>query len=373
MAAIFLVVAIIVGVTAVFRGGFVPSSAQSERLLGVTASADRAVSWTPRVRIDDREHIGRTSVYTIVQHPREEGTWYLGTRDAGMYITTDEGATWRRFEARNGPSARVHVNQIAFSPHSPEVLFLATFEERGALLRSLDGGATFTEVYRTGKETSITVIRFDPSSPERVYVTTGDGTILRSDDGGTFWHHVHRLQGRVLDFAANPVNATELFAVVERRGLVRSRDGGNTWETPGRGFFFSGGSGIGRSGSAGGVRTTPSPTLQNFSRSTEGRAIVIDRNNPSHLYYAGAHGLIESFDGGETWVRTGFIEPLTVFMVMQDPVDAHTLYASADNLLYQSRNRGQSWAVTGLRTNHRVVALGINRFNTQELFAGLSE
>lgn len=93
-------------------------------------------------------------------------------------------------------------------------------------------------------------------------------------------------------------------------------------------------------------------------------AIQVDPKNRNHLYIGTGHwgfnraygqGVMESFDGGQTWSATGLnSSTLTAGFLVQDlvmhPVNSDTLYATVNtefNLkgyIYRSFNKGKDWA-----------------------------
>ena len=90
-----------------------------------------------------------------------------------------------------------------------------------------------------------TGIAIDPANTDIVYVTTDNGGIVKTTDGGNAWFSINNNLGNGLldDIEMDPLNAQVLYVVAEvysqrpswsddpvNGELYRTRDGGQTWE-----------------------------------------------------------------------------------------------------------------------------------------------
>ncbi|MEW6754219.1 MAG: leucine-rich repeat domain-containing protein [Candidatus Latescibacterota bacterium] len=70
-----------------------------------------------------------------------------------------------------------------------------------------------------------------PGDPHRLYAAAGGNGIWVSRDGGTDWQISGLFSGHVLDIATDPGGPDVVYASIAfGAGLLRSRDGGRTWE-----------------------------------------------------------------------------------------------------------------------------------------------
>ena len=201
---------------------------------------------------------------------------------------------------------------LAFSPTEADVVF---FGHHNGLLRSTDGGRTWQPlVERRGFDAmALAVSRTDPG---RLYLA-GHDVFQVSTDGGATWRAVqHTLPGTDIHaFALSPDDPTRLFAFIVGHGVVRSSDGGRTWERlPGQ--------------------LPPDVT-----------ALASAGGQPETLYVASAgSGLLRSTDGGATWLQpTGDGAYRTILALAVDPVARQTVYAGAEGGLYKSTDGGATW------------------------------
>jgi photosystem II stability/assembly factor-like uncharacterized protein len=74
------------------------------------------------------------------------------------------------------------VNGFAVDPTNAKVMHVAM---RDGLFRSMDGGESWKSVGKNLK--NLAAVAVNPKRPSEVYVSTMEGKILRSVDGGTTW------------------------------------------------------------------------------------------------------------------------------------------------------------------------------------------
>lgn len=161
-------------------------------------------------------------------------------------------------------------------------------------------------------------------------------------------YHRIPVPGQIVASAAAPNNVLALFGVTSwgspSVSIVRSTDGGNTFESPGARARAAA-----LAAAAGG-----------FGRRdrTDYTGLVIDPNNPQYVYASSPRGFFRSADGGGEWQQsnTGLRIPVVqkVFAPRQIP---GTIFASTPAGFVMSANRGESWQRPLLILNGR----GVNR------------
>lgn len=136
------------------------------------------------------------------QDPVHRATVYAGTTE-GLYKTTDGGRTFKRM---TGPE--MIVNDVLVDPSNPERVLLAT--DRGGVLASGDGGATFAQENRGISERKVGALLVDRAHPGRLFAGVVNdktfGSVFVSDDAGVQWKQVAEgLEGRdVFALAQSP-------------------------------------------------------------------------------------------------------------------------------------------------------------------------
>ncbi len=155
----------------------------------------------------------------------------------------------KRLEWRSvGPANNAgRISVVTGVPGDPLTYYVAG--ANGAIIKTTNGGTTFTPIFDDQSSGSIGAIAVAPSDPNIVYVGTGEGNprnnasvgdgMYKSVDGGAHWTHVglpksDKIARLIID-ARNPdlVYACVLgreWGPSEERGVFRTRDGGMTWK-----------------------------------------------------------------------------------------------------------------------------------------------
>ncbi|HJW14444.1 MAG TPA: hypothetical protein VJ776_07100, partial [Thermoanaerobaculia bacterium] len=100
--------------------------------------------------------------------------------------------------------------------------------------KSTDGGASWSPASSglpsTGVALTVSVSKLvlDAKSPGTVYAATQTG-LFRTRDGGASWS-VTGLLSRVKDVAIDPWDSNVLYSATDGGGVLRSLDGGLTWQ-----------------------------------------------------------------------------------------------------------------------------------------------
>jgi hypothetical protein len=176
-------------------GGASGSSGQSTQNLtilpnGIYKSLDSGATWAILTGGLPTTNAGRINLAISKSSP---GTVYAAIQDAldkvgtdgalqGFYMTADGGATWTKQTATLagggsmcGSGAQCWYDMsIAVDPTTPTTVYFGGF----SFYRSLDGGATFTDI-GTAIHVDQHAIAFDPTSPTTVYAGS-DGGIFKT-------------------------------------------------------------------------------------------------------------------------------------------------------------------------------------------------
>ncbi|MDB5699523.1 MAG: hypothetical protein JWN69_2327 [Alphaproteobacteria bacterium] len=230
---------------------------------GLHRSLDGGQSWQRR-----GEEIEAQNIFTLGWDQKASPlTLFAGTEPPYLYRSRDYGESWQELSGlRDVPSRAkwnfpapphiAHVKHVTTDPRDSNVLYVCV--EQGALLKSVDGGASFFELdfqdenYIHNKDTHRIV--FDPDDPDRIYVDGGDG-IAVSENAGRTWRRIADREMRVGypdQLYVSPEPDRTLYVagggappnVWRQTGdalstILRSRDGGRTWEQFGEGLPHS--------------------------------------------------------------------------------------------------------------------------------------
>ncbi|HVS20077.1 MAG TPA: hypothetical protein VMT18_15845 [Planctomycetota bacterium] len=154
-------------------------------------------------------------IRTILTHPTQPATLWIGSVGGGIWKSTDGGSSW---SPADDFMTSLAVTSLVMKPGDPTVLYAATGEGFGnidalpgaGIFKSTDGGATWSQLSATAPSSASSPWRFVtrlavvPSAPERIFATLGDGTVVLSTNEGVNWPPV-LLTGEVaLDVKVHP-------------------------------------------------------------------------------------------------------------------------------------------------------------------------
>ncbi|MDN5202558.1 T9SS type A sorting domain-containing protein [Fulvivirgaceae bacterium BMA10] len=200
---------------------------------------------------------GRTRSLLVLPGDASKNTWLAGAVGGGIWKTTDGGQTWVN-KSSDFPS--LSITTLAMSDTDPAIIYAGTGEHIASagtaiigdgIFKSDDAGETWTQLASTAKNPnfrSVNRIVIDPQKPDTLVVCASENTwdasdrsvILRSVDGGVTWDEVYESVNAISQIVTTPGNFNIQFAAVNGVGALKSTDGGVTWELSNSGMQVTG-------------------------------------------------------------------------------------------------------------------------------------
>ena len=291
-------------------------------------------------------------VHAILTDPRRPDRVMAATQ-SGVFLSDNRGEEWRALPA---PKPELAVWSLHRRPDEPDAI-LAGYEPAGLCL-SRDDGKSWTRIELAAAFPHVTVA---PELPKRItgvaagsgrseiYLSLEVGGLLRSLDGGKSWEaaidglYVSEDAVDLHGVVVSPANPDEV-TVTARVGTFRSDDCGRHW------------------------RKLPVPALR--EKGSYCRAIAYAPGRPRTLYLGAGNdfdgdkgALFISRDDGETWTAADLPGPLksTVFAIATNPRLPDEVHCATKNGgIFSSRDGGLSWTYAPLpRGAGHVFALGL--------------
>jgi len=177
-------------------------------------SNDQGSSWTA---IGQGLGLGpSTAISAFAADPKTPNVYYAVTGPAGFYRTTDGGDNWTRLAntVLPGTATALAVDHLSSS------IYAGIVDPTGGgtlgLLKSVDGGSTFQQIYGIGGG----AFALDPVRPNQVYLATSAGgvpDVLVSADGGATWASMGLPQS-ITGLAVDPLGRF-LYAAAPNAGV----------------------------------------------------------------------------------------------------------------------------------------------------------
>ncbi|MBA2285709.1 MAG: glycosyl hydrolase [Ktedonobacteraceae bacterium] len=259
--------------------------------------------------------------YCVAHDPHMSDRLYCGTFGKGLWVSDDGGGNWRPAGQGGEGIGHAEVMSVAVSPVEREgkygLVWVGT--EPSALYRSEDGGESWQE---------LRALQDMPSKPNWSFPPR------------PYTHHVRWIE-------PDPVQPGRLYVAIEQGGIMRTLDGGQTWEDHKAGAQIDGH-----------TLATHKRTPGRVYEAAGGDGLILGKDEKGRQFPVLTRGgYAESHDGGVTWETQtrGLEQHHYLWSIAVDPADPDTIVASAaigpnqahfpafaESFLYR-RTRGTPW------------------------------
>ena len=338
--------------------GVAENSAQplNSGISGVFKSDDGGQTWTLLPATRD------WPVLSLAVHPKQSQIIVAGTL-RGVYRSENAGTDWKRISPANHPDLKGVVS-LALDPTNEQVVYAGTPH---LPWRTQDGGASWTSIHQGMIDDSdMFSIAVDRTDPQRIFASACSG-IYRSSSRGDLWSKMQGIPGtnrRTHLILQDPVDEKIIYAGTTQ-GLWKSPDGGSTWRKTNpypyvinsiaidptdhnQLYLATDRSGILKSHDGG---VTFQALNEGFINRNIGGFVSDNALYLSSLYDGDFGGIFSSLDAGRSWKLNAnqvALKGKNVISLAVSPVNSRLLFAGTYEGLLKSEDGGLSWrAVTG--------------------------
>lgn len=247
-------------------------------------------------------------ITTMTIHPQTAGLVFAGGES--VVRTDNNGSLWKSFNL--GKDVVVRVN-----PKDPNMIVAAHL----AVFQSNDKGQRWKFVSNNKFQGDALIdFEFNPNTPTTLYGVTWDHGVLKSLDGGKSWQpknaglsykHCNGCYDTPR-IEVDPSNGNTLYVLLPSRKVFKSVNGGDSWQSASNGL-----------------------NLANMVA-----ALAIDPSNPKILYAGGDDGIFKTTDGAATWVSTNcHCQATDVAVDAANPQSVYVAYLG----IVRSNDGGKTW------------------------------
>jgi photosystem II stability/assembly factor-like uncharacterized protein len=317
---------------------------------GMYKSIDGGRTWK-LVGLEKSERINRIALHPDnpdIAYAAALGTLWGPNETRGIFKTTDGGASWQKILYRDERSGGT---DIKIDPFNSEKLYASLWQHRrwpyffesggpgSGLYISWDGGASWKQKTEEDglPKGQLGRITFSPSpaQPGRVYalVEAEKSAMLRSDDGGESWTRTNENYDIAIrpfyytDITADPKNADRVYNVASK--LSVSIDAGKTFE----------------------LNPVIDCCAASNTVHIDNHAFWINPTDPRHLVIGNDGGIAISRDRGETWRYVRNLPLSQFYHIAVDNDHPYNIYGGLqDNGSW--RGPSEVWENAGIRNLH---------------------
>lgn len=319
-----------------------PSCGVAKNDGGIYKTSNAGTDWKQIVTIEESKNtLAKADTSQLVIDPNNPDVVFMVSGEGNLYVSNQFGESWKRLL----PEAAA-VYTVEAAPSQQGVFFASiTYKDRAKIVKSENGGVDWREVYtEAGKTNYITQIRANPFNNNSVLAANSEGLMVRSSDGGNTWQATFPFQELVINFVYDPANENYVWALTSQ-GLWLSQDNGTSFTK----------TALPESGEMG----TTYYLLRKFGTS---------------LFVATDKGFFQSLDNGKTWRKIIVLNnptsyPVNDFIIVPGS-NSHWAMA-AGMTLYLTADAGQNWKPIQFDVDRNVNAVLIKPNDPNQILTGV--
>lgn len=248
----------------------------------------------------------------------------------------------------NGGDVRV----VTIDPKDKDRLYVSTLD--GSLHTSADGGKTWSLLVNLNKPQLVLDQLLIDSRDSKIIYTSGHrhkepGGFFMTKDGGATWKEAKELRNTSIHAMEQSIKNPNVILAGTTDGIWKSENSGDSWKKIEESSVFN----------------------------TTVDSIAIDPRDENTIYAGTWWRAYKTTDGGKSWrlIKNGMIDDSDVFAIEIDQKNPDHVIASACSGIYESYNKGELWKkVQGIPSqSRRTKDIKMNPTNSNTVYAATTE
>lgn len=312
----------IIALSLVFLGAgcFGKGASVSKTDGGVFKTVNAGQEWTQAVIVPTAAGIGTlatTDVLNMTMDPQDKNYLYIGTRQNGMLYSEDAGNSWR--QPRESAMKEGLIYHIEVDPTDVCTIYVA---KGSRLYRSQDCMRSFNSETYVDIRAGVTVVQVavDWYDHNTLWLGLSNGDVLKSDDAGTSWRTVLKTGSEISGFLMHKTDSRQVLVSTFEKAIFKTTDSGSTW-------------------------VNIEDKLDELKRAD--RVLLMLQDAQSKTVVASTeYGLLRSKDFGSTWEALQLLTSpgqVSIRALGIDPQNPSTMYYAANSTFYHSTDAGVTW------------------------------
>lgn len=193
---------------------------------------------------------GRTRAIVVDPDVSDKNTWYAGSASGGIWKTTDGAENWINL---SNDLTNLSVNALFMAPSNHDIIYAGTGESfpgsannlGNGIWKSDDRGESWSQMASTATDEKFSYVNrlwVNPIDADIVIAATEYG-VFKTSNGGVDWVQVYESDPwyhGIEVLAAHPSEENIIYAGEHSKGVLRTLDGGDTWELASEGLIEGG-------------------------------------------------------------------------------------------------------------------------------------
>ena len=352
----------------------------------ILRSLDGGETFETYFTIATTSKLGVADVLSISFHPLVKDKVVVTTYQDGLFFNQGRENKW---DPVAFPPKRIYSFILDKKRPDNRIFASGVVDNNGRIFRTSDAGALWRAVYaEPGANTYVSSIAQDPKVADTIIAGTSGGTVVKSLDGGDTWQNVgQKINGNISTLGYDAVKKGFVYLLSYQSNVYYSPNGGQLWynweeekqkevDSLRKRAAESSTHGDPKGAQALNDQAQALATRNQENRQPNGILLIVPDPSVSGVIYAGTSaGLYRSPDYGKYWYKINIIESAEGYPIRSiaiNPKNSNELSFVSGKSFYKSKNKGDTWATVPLDNSRNASFVAYDPFDTKVVFIGMS-